>query len=135
MLGRAVVRRDELKDQLRGKLRNLRREVKKRVAEARDTSRAIVRTQANPLATPGEEPPVVARMVIEIRSDGSRTIARGAVEDIATGDKVAIEAKGTTPAQLAGSLAKTLFTMPLMARQFAKRARDARRLAGSADDE
>ena len=44
------------------------------------------------------EPPVVARLVIEIRSDGTRTIARGAAEDVALGERVQIEAHGATPA-------------------------------------
>jgi hypothetical protein len=83
-----------------------------------------------------DEPPVVARMVIEIRSDGSRTIARGAVEDTASGERVAIEAKGSTPAALAASLAKSLFSMPVLARQavralLAKGTRRARSGTGS----
>ncbi len=55
------------------------------------------------------EPPVVARLVVEIRSDGTRTIARGAMEDVASGQSVAIEAKGTTPIALALELAKSMF--------------------------
>lgn len=58
------------------------------------------------------ELPVVARLVVEIRSDGSRTLARGALEDVLTGEKVAVEAKGGSPAQLAASLAKSLLTTP-----------------------
>tara|TARA_R110002096_G_scaffold171490_4_gene344499 strand:- start:129602 stop:129865 length:264 start_codon:yes stop_codon:yes gene_type:complete len=54
------------------------------------------------------EPPVVARLVVEIRSDGSRTIARGAMEDAVTGEKVAIEARGTSPLSLALGLAKSM---------------------------
>ena len=65
-----------------------------------------------PLST---EPPVVARLVVEIRSDGSRTIARGAIEDTTTGQRTAIEAQGTTPLQLAFALAKSLRTLPRMA--------------------
>jgi hypothetical protein len=53
--------------------------------------------------------------MIEIRSDGSQTIARGAMEDAATGERVSVEAHGTTPAQLAASLAKALIATPLMA--------------------
>jgi hypothetical protein len=68
------------------------------------------------LATEPEEPPVVARMVIEIRSDGTRTIARGALEDAVSGERVAVEAKGTTPMALAASLAKSIFTAPMLAR-------------------
>jgi hypothetical protein len=70
--------------------------------------------------TKDEEPPVVARMVIEIRSDGTRTIARGAAEDASTGEKVAIEVAGSTPLQLALSLMKTMATVPALARSAAK---------------
>ncbi len=59
-----------------------------------------------------EEPPVVARLVVEIRSDGTRTIARGAVEDAQHGEKVAIEAHGTSPLQLAIALARSLTQVP-----------------------
>lgn len=62
-----------------------------------------------------DDPPVVARLVVEIRSDGTRTIARGAMEDLETGQRVGVEAKGTTPAQLAMSLAKSLMERPLFA--------------------
>jgi hypothetical protein len=65
-----------------------------------------------PLAEP-EDLPVVARLVVEIRSDGSRTLARGALEDALTGEKVSVEAKGGSPAQLAASLATNLLTTPL----------------------
>ena len=68
-----------------------------------------------------DEPPVVARLMIEIRSDGSRTIARGALEDITLGEKVALEAHGTSPASLAASLIKSLFSAPLLARAVARR--------------
>jgi hypothetical protein len=61
------------------------------------------------------EPPVVARMIVEIRSDGSRTIARGALEDVATGQRAAIEAKGGTPFQLALSLMRSLGQLPRFA--------------------
>lgn len=59
------------------------------------------------------EPPVVARLVVEIRSDGSRTIARGALEDAQRGDHVAIEARGDSPLQLAIALARALTRLPL----------------------
>jgi hypothetical protein len=58
------------------------------------------------------EPPVVARLVVEIRSDGSRTIARGAVEDVASGQRAAIEARGDSPLQLALALARSLTQLP-----------------------
>src|SRR3954463_13128844 len=59
-----------------------------------------------------KEPPVVARLVVEIRSDGSRTIARGALEDIATGQTAMIDAQGTSPLQLAFALARSLTQLP-----------------------
>jgi hypothetical protein len=64
---------------------------------------------------PGEivgEPPVVARLIVEIRSDGSRTIARGAMEDVTTGVRTSIEARGDSPLQLALALARSLTQLP-----------------------
>ena len=66
------------------------------------------------------EPPVVARLIIEIRSDGSRTIARGLAEDVARGEKVQIDAAGATPLQLIFSLLKSLKDIPALARGFSK---------------
>lgn len=79
------------------------------------------------IVDPGEEPiapvdelPVVARLVVEIRSDGRRTIARGAMEDIKSGQKVAIEAKGSSPLELALALAKTMLAAPALVRTAAQ---------------
>jgi len=58
------------------------------------------------------EPPVVARMIVEIRGDGSRTIARGAIEDTNTGQRTTIEATGASPIQLAFALARSLTQLP-----------------------
>ena len=58
----------------------------------------------------------MARMVVEIRSDGARTIARGALEDATSGERVAIEARGSTPMALAASLAKSMFSAPVLAK-------------------
>jgi hypothetical protein len=84
--------------------------------------RALERPVARAIEERGPEPPVVARLVVEIRSDGSRTVARGAMEDLATGQRVAIEAKGTTPLALALELAKSMFNtraiMGSVARRF-----------------
>lgn len=66
-----------------------------------------------------DDPPVVARLVVEIRSDGRRTVARGAMEDL-TGHGVAIEASGRTPLQLALSLARSMVTLPAFGRAAAK---------------
>lgn len=66
-------------------------------------------------SAPGElqsEPPVVARLVVEIRSDGSRTIARGALEDVTNAQRTQIEARGDSPIQLALALARTLTQLP-----------------------
>jgi hypothetical protein len=68
-----------------------------------------------------DEPPVVARLVIEIRSDGTRTIARGAMEDGRTGEKAQIEAEGATPLLLIASLLKTLGQAPSLVREAATR--------------
>jgi hypothetical protein len=64
------------------------------------------------LADLADEPPVVARLVVEIRSDGTRTIARGAVEDRLHGEQVAVEASAGSPLELSRALAKMLLSMP-----------------------
>jgi hypothetical protein len=68
-----------------------------------------------------DEPPVIARLVVEIRSDGSRTIARGALEDAQRGDRVAIEARGDSPIQLAIALARSLTQLPRLSARSAVR--------------
>ena len=66
-----------------------------------------------------DELPVVARLVIEIRSDGSRTVARGALEQAEVGvpdgdrGRVDIEARGGSPAALAADLLRALISLPL----------------------
>lgn len=67
------------------------------------------------------EPPVIARLVVEIRSDGSRTIARGAIEDLSTGQRATVEALGTSPLQLALSLARALTQLPRLSARSAVR--------------
>jgi hypothetical protein len=79
---------------------------------------------AGTLVEPGElqpEPPVVARLVVEIRSDGSRTIARGAIEDTATGQRTTIEARGDSPLSLAFALARSLTQLPRLTARSALR--------------
>jgi hypothetical protein len=78
-------------------------------------------------ARPSAEPPVVARLVIEIRSDGSRTIARGAMEDVASGQSVALEARGDSPLSLALSLARSMASLPSLARTAARALRPSKR--------
>jgi hypothetical protein len=58
------------------------------------------------------ELPVVARMIVEIRSDGTRTLARGAVVDVASGQQVAVEIGAGSPWQLAKSLVGLLLSAP-----------------------
>lgn len=81
-----------------------------------------------------DDPPVVARLMVEIRSDGSRTVARGALQDELTGEQVSLVARGTTPLELAAQLTKSLLTLPLTAGQLA-RARLARRTSGKRSNE
>jgi hypothetical protein len=71
------------------------------------------------LTPDADEPPVVARLVVEIRSDGSRTIARGAIEDAERGERVALKAEGATPLALALSLARAMVQIPSFARSAA----------------
>lgn len=82
---------------------------------------SVVRVEDARLADKPGDPPVVARLIIEIRSDGSRTVARGALDDVLGGEKVAVEARGTTPAALAASLIRSMFSAPLLARAIARR--------------
>lgn len=84
------------------------------VARMTDASPKSVQPSSAEAVEKPEDPPVVARMVVEIRSDGTRTIARGAIEDVSSGERAAIEAKGTTPMALAASLTKSLLTIPAL---------------------
>ncbi|HUQ04631.1 MAG TPA: hypothetical protein VM261_19155 [Kofleriaceae bacterium] len=62
-----------------------------------------------------EDLPVVARLVVEIRSDGRRTVARGAIEDVSSGAKTAVVARGDSPVRLAVDLARAIARLPRMA--------------------
>ncbi len=81
---------------------------------------AIVESAARGEAALAErqEPPVVARLVVEIRSDGTRTIARGALQDATLGQEVAIKAEGATPLALAASLMRSMLSGPILGRVF-----------------
>jgi hypothetical protein len=116
----------ELLESLKERARDVKeaaRATAQRMAEARvpirgpapgsETSKSpLVQTERGGVPQIDEEPPVVARMIVEIRSDGTRTIARGALEDVVTGERVAIDAKGGSPIQLAASLAQSLLSTP-----------------------
>jgi hypothetical protein len=101
-----------LVDQGRLAAERTRNRMRKGIEEAIVTTVALANRKDETLAESGPEPPVVARLAIEIRSDGSRTIARGALEDLERGESVAIKAEGTTPAALAVELAKSLMSLP-----------------------
>ncbi|MBK9071220.1 MAG: hypothetical protein IPL79_09505 [Myxococcales bacterium] len=75
-----------------------------------------VPTQVVSEYTPGSEPPVIARVMVEIRSDGSRTIARGAMEDLISGENVAIEARGSSLLNVALQLAGSMRSLPNLIR-------------------
>lgn len=101
-----------LVDQGRAAAERTRNLVRKGLEGAVVSSVALANRKDETLAESGPEPPVVARLAIEIRSDGSHTIARGALEDIERGESVAVKAEGTTPAALALALAKSLMSLP-----------------------
>ena len=67
------------------------------------------------LAPRPDEPPVVARLVVELRSDGRTTIARGALEDHLSGETVGLEARAASPIELAAALARSLLQAPALA--------------------
>lgn len=104
----------------------------KRGGEADDQTTELVGVTPEEVAR-ADEPPVVARLVVEIRSDGSRTIARGAVEDVASGQRTAIEARGDSPIQLAVALARTLVRLPRLGARSAVRGLLGRRRDKSSD--
>jgi hypothetical protein len=78
------------------------------------------------------EPPVVAQLMIEIRSDGSRTIARGALNDLQNGESAQVHAEGRTPTDLMLSLASSLLALPA-ALFDGSRARERRKLRDQAE--
>ena len=73
------------------------------------------------IAKRDEELPVVARLIVEVRSDGTRTIARGGLEDKTSGQRVTIDARGDSPAQLALALARSIFRLPQLAARMSVR--------------
>jgi hypothetical protein len=60
-----------------------------------------------PLADAGAEPPIVARCVVEVRSDGSLSIARGVFE--LENEQVMLEGVGRSPSELLSMLARGAF--------------------------
>jgi hypothetical protein len=74
--------------------------------------RTSLTKQGRGAVTTTDEPPVVAQLMVEIRSDGSRTIARGALNDLRSGESAQVLAEGRTPAELMMSLASSLLALP-----------------------
>ena len=73
---------------------------------------ALQKRSSTQVGAPNDEPPVVAQLMVEIRSDGSRTIARGALNDLKTGESAQVHAEGKTPGDLMLSLAGSLLSLP-----------------------
>ncbi|HTU58776.1 MAG TPA: hypothetical protein VMF89_10085, partial [Polyangiales bacterium] len=73
---------------------------------------ALQKRSSTQVGAPNDEPPVVAQLMVEIRSDGSRTIARGALNDLRTGESAQVHAEGKTPRDLMLSLAGSLLALP-----------------------
>ncbi len=67
-----------------------------------------------------DDPPVVARLVVEIRSNGTTTIARGGLTDVRAERTTVIEAHGSTPLALALSLSRHLFGLSSVAARAAR---------------
>lgn len=102
-------------------------------AQSKGPGSELVHQRAQSAAIdPANDPPVVARLVVEIRSDGSRTVARGAMEDLGTGERVAVRAEGSSPIQLAGALAKSLLSVPALALQAARSVAEANKATKAA---
>ena len=76
------------------------------------TATSVTTTSGPALPATADDLPVVARLIVEVRSDGRRTIARGAMEDAASDTRVAIEASGMSPLELALGLAKSILAAP-----------------------
>jgi hypothetical protein len=119
-------RAKSLKDRVTRRVRETLEQASAR-ASARTESLASIPKSSSELEAADKELPVVARLVVEIRSDGSRTVARGAMKDELGGEQVAIIARGNSPLELAAQLTKSLVTMPLTAGQLARAMLNARR--------
>lgn len=87
---------------------------------SRKNATSVTRAPGQTLPATVEELPVVARLIVEVRSDGSRTVARGAMEDAASDTRVAIEASGATPLELALGLAKSILAAPWLRRHMVR---------------
>jgi hypothetical protein len=91
-------------------------------SEVHEPTRALSSSHGFELTEEAGLPPVVARMVVEIRSDGSKTVARGALIDLVTGERVALQANAATPIALAKELSKMILKTPMLATEMARQA-------------
>jgi hypothetical protein len=117
---------------MRARIQALRAQVEQRVREkvraaldagAHETTGTELQPRASSseeLAEALDEPPVVARLMVEIRSDGSRTVARGMLQDELSGEQVSLVARGNSPLELALQLTRALVKAPLGAGQVAR---------------
>lgn len=84
-------------------------------ADVSELPRDLRPVAAEPDALVGEDDlPVVARLVVEIRSDGVRTRARGAMVDVPSGQQVAVDVRAGSILELSSSLAKAVLGLPMM---------------------
>jgi len=83
---------------------------------SRKTATGVTTASGHGPPAPWDDLPVVARLVVEVRSDGRRTIARGAMEDAACDMRVAVEASGANPLELALGLARSILAAPWLRR-------------------
>lgn len=65
------------------------------------------------MSSADEDLPIVSRIVIEVRSDGTRTVARGAAED--PEGKVGLEVRADSPVELVSALVKLMLQVPALA--------------------
>jgi hypothetical protein len=117
---------------MRARIKELREQVEQRVRakvraaldvgaqEPKGTELQPLGSRSQDLAEAADEPPVVARLMVEIRSDGSRTVARGALQDELSGEQVSLVARGNSPLELALQLTRALVKAPLGAGQLAR---------------
>lgn len=120
---------------IRKRVKSLGKELLRRVEDVARTARAAAESNTSVVHQRAEnsalnnvdELPVVARLVVEIRSDGTRTVARGAVEDIVSGERAQVRAEGGSPMQLAASLAKSMLSVPALAFQAARTVAEAKK--------
>lgn len=79
-----------------------------------DDGKELVSPAQDAVATE-EDLPVVARLVVELRSDGRRILARGAISNEPTGERAAVEAVADSPLALMRMLARQMAQLGISA--------------------